>query len=88
MEEQEAANVVVVKQFYAYLANGDRDGAYAHCMADDCVLHEAASLPYGGVYAGRDLMKSTLSGVTGSFDNFTYEIPNYLAGGDEVVVHL
>ena len=88
MGEQEAANVAVVKRFYEFLANGDRDGAYAHCMAEDCVLHEAASLPYGGIYRGRELMKTTLSGVTGSFDEFTYEIRNYLAGGDEVVVHL
>ena len=88
MGEQEAANVAVVKRFYEILAQGDRDGAYAACMAEDCVLHQAASLPYGGVYPGRELMKTTLSEVTGSFDLFTYEIRNYLAGGDEVVVHL
>lgn len=88
MGGQEAANVAVVKQFYAILAQGDRDGAYAACMAEDCVMHEAASLPYGGVYPGRELMKATLSGVTGSFDEFRYGIRNYLAGGDEVVVHL
>lgn len=88
MREQEEANVAVVKKFYELLANGDRDGAYAACMAEDCVLHEAGSLPYGGVYAGRELMKTTLSGVTGRFDQFRYEIRNYLAGGDEVVVHL
>jgi len=86
MDGQEAANVAVVKRFYALLGKGDRDGAYAACMAEDCVLHEAASLPYGGIYAGRNLMKTTLSGVTGSFDEFRYEIRNYLAGGDEVVV--
>ncbi|MGE3690142.1 MAG: nuclear transport factor 2 family protein [Novosphingobium sp.] len=88
MGQSEEANIAVVKRFYEYLARGDRDGAYAQCMADDCVLHEAESLPYGGVYPGRELMKATLSGVTGRFDRFEYEILNYLAGGDEVVVHL
>ena len=88
MGAQEEANVAVVRKFYEYLANGDRDGAYANCMAEDCVLHEAESLPYGGVYAGRDHMKQVLAGVTGRFDEFQYEIRNYLAGGDEVVVHL
>jgi ketosteroid isomerase-like protein len=88
MSEQEAANVAVVRKFYEYLARGDRDGAYAQCMAEDCVLHEAESLPYGGVYQGRDHMKRVLAGVTGRFDEFRFEIRNYLAGGDEVVVHL
>lgn len=88
MSAQEDANVAVVRKFYAILAEGDRDRAYAECMAEDCVLHEAASLPYGGVYAGRELMKTTLAGVTGRFDEFRFEIHNYLAGGDEVVVHL
>jgi hypothetical protein len=88
MGMQEEANVAVVKRFYQYLAEGDRDGAYANCMAEDCELHEAESLPYGGVYQGRDHMKQVLAGVTGRFDEFRYEIRNYLAGGDEVVVHL
>jgi ketosteroid isomerase-like protein len=88
MGQQEEANVALVKRFYQYLAEGDRDGAYANVMAEDCVLHEAEGLPYGGVYRGRALMKETLRGVTGRFDEFRYEVRNYLAGGDEVVVHL
>lgn len=88
MGKQEEDNVALVKSFYEYLANGDRDGAYANVMAEDCVLHEAASLPYGGVYPGRTLMKDVLRDVVARFDEFEVEIRNYLAGGDEVVVHL
>lgn len=84
----EAANIAVVKRFYEYLDRGDRDGAYANVMAEDCILHEAPALPYGGVYEGRDLMKQTLAGVIANFDEFEMEIYNYLAGGEEVVVHL
>lgn len=88
MGKQEEENIAIVKRFYQYLADNDRDGAYANTMSEDCVLHEAPSLPYGGVYPGRALMKETLAGVIARFDEFECEIYNYLAGGDEVVVHL
>jgi ketosteroid isomerase-like protein len=88
MGSREEANIGVVKRFYEILAGGDRDGAYATLVADDCVLYEAETLPYGGVYHGRDLMQRTLEGVIRRFDEFEFEIFNYLAGGDEVVVHL
>ncbi|KHK90285.1 nuclear transport factor 2 family protein [Novosphingobium malaysiense] len=88
MEQSEEANIAVVKRFYEYLKRGDRDGAYANTMADDCVLHEAPALPYGGIFEGRERMKEALAGVLSNFDEFEVEIYNYLAGGDEVVVHL
>lgn len=88
MGDSEAANIAVVKRFYQYLADGDRDGAYANIMADDCVLHEASTLPYGGIYHGRERMKAVLSEVVAGFDEFEVDLLNYLAGGDEVVVHL
>lgn len=88
MGKQEDDNIAIVKSFYEYLANGDRDGAYANVMAEDCVLHEADVLPYGGVYRGRALMKDTLRDVVARFDEFDVRILNYLGGGDEVVVHL
>ena len=88
MGNQEEENIAIVKRFYRYLAEGDRDGAYANVFAEDCVLHEAPSLPYGGIYHGRETMKRTLAGVISGFDAFETEIRNYLAGGDEVVVHL
>lgn len=88
MARLEDDNIAIVKRFYEYLANGDRDGAYENVIAEDCVLHETRALPYGGVYCGRALMKETLAGVMAGFDEFDCEIRNYLAGGDEVVVHL
>jgi ketosteroid isomerase-like protein len=88
MGKQEEDNIALVKRFYEYLADGDRDGAYANVMDEDCVLHEADALPYGGVYRGRALMKEVLRDVVARFDEFEVEIRNYLAGGDEVVVHL
>ncbi|PEQ13922.1 hypothetical protein B2G71_06375 [Novosphingobium sp. PC22D] len=88
MTSQEQANIALVKRFYQYLEDGDRDGAYANVIDPDCELHECAALPYGGVYKGRERMKAVLQGVMAGFDEFTCEIRNYLAGGDEVVCHL
>ena len=88
MRENEEANIALVRRFYQYLAEGDRDGAYANVIAEDCELHEADVLPYGGVYRGREVMKQTLAAVMAGFDEFECRISNYLAGGDEVVVHL
>jgi ketosteroid isomerase-like protein len=88
MGQQEDDHIAVVKRFYEYLANDDRDGAYANIIAEDCELHETSALPYGGVYSGRALMKQILAGVMARFDKFDCKILNYLAGGDEVVVHL
>ena len=50
--------------------------------------HERLVAAYGGVYHGRPLMKDVLRDVVARFDEFEVEIRNYLAGGDEVVVHL
>lgn len=88
MGKREDDNIELVKRFYQYLDENDREGAYENIVAEDCVLHEVGVLPYGGVYRGRNLMKETLAGVMAGFDEFECEIRNYLAGGDEVVVHL
>ena len=88
MGRREDENIKLVKKFYEYLESGDRDGAYENTFAEDCVLHETDMLPYGGIYRGRDLMKETLAGVMAGFDLFECKIHNYLAGDDEVVVHL
>lgn len=88
MGQPEDNNIGLIKTFYEYLANDDRDSAYAHLVAEDCVLYEADVLPYGGVYRGRDVMKDALKGVIARFDEFEFKIFNFLASGDEVVVHL
>jgi uncharacterized protein len=88
MGTRENDNISLVKRFYQYLDENDREGAYANIVAEDCVLHESGVLPYGGIYRGRDLVKDTLAGVMAGFDEFECEIRNYLGGGDEVVVHL
>ncbi|OAQ43485.1 hypothetical protein A5893_17250 [Pedobacter psychrophilus] len=43
--------IELVKQFYEYLANGNKQGAYS-CLSDNFVLKQANSLPYGGEYIG------------------------------------
>ncbi|MCJ2181007.1 nuclear transport factor 2 family protein [Novosphingobium album (ex Hu et al. 2023)] len=88
MASEEETNIALVKRFYQYLDDNDRDGAYANVFAENCELHETEELPYGGVYRGRETVKEALAGVMAGFDEFQCEIRNYLAGGNEVVVHL
>lgn len=88
MPSQEEANIARVRHFYELIAQGDRDGAYAETFAPDCELFEAAPLPYGGHYRGRDTVRDVLAGVVARFDAFEVDIRNYLGGADEVVVHL
>jgi uncharacterized protein len=87
MGAQEDANIKIIKTFYEYLAKGDRDWIYANLIADDIELIEPPSLPYGGIYRGKDLVRRTLKTVVETWDNMEFEIVNYLAGGDSVVVH-
>lgn len=55
--------IELVKQFYMYLAEGDRQGAYS-LLSDEFVLKQAISLPYGGEYVG-------VSGLNAFFKKFS-----------------
>ena len=45
MGKQEEENIGVIKRFYQYLADNDREGAYENIIAEFCVLHETEVLP-------------------------------------------
>jgi ketosteroid isomerase-like protein len=87
MGAQEDANIAIMKKFYEMLAKGDRDWIYDNLIADDFELNEPWSLPYGGTYKGKDTVRRALKRVVESWDDMEFEILNYLAGGDSVVVH-
>lgn len=55
--------VQLIKQFYEYLAIGNRQGAYS-LLTDDFVLKQASSLPYGGEYIG-------VNGLNSFFQKFS-----------------
>lgn len=87
MTAQTDANIETVKAIYAALQTGNWD-AYGEFLADDCVLHEAMSLPYGGTFIGRDAIVRATQFIFGTYDNFQFSVLNWLAGGDEVGVHV
>jgi ketosteroid isomerase-like protein len=83
----EDANVAIIKKLYEYLANGDRDAIYRELVADDFELNEPWSLPYGGTYRGKDCVRRALKRIVETWDDMEFEIIQYLANGDTVVVN-
>lgn len=87
MGKQEEANLAVVKKVYEYVDRGDSEGWMA-LVADDCEFHEPPSLPYGGSYIGIRAMRRGLRNMRGAWEDLEFEILNFTAGGDSVIVHL
>ena len=84
----EDKNIDVIKRAFALLLEkGDLDGFFAH-VSDQCELHEPASLPYGGVYRGKEEMRRGITKAIESWGHLEIKKLNYAVGGDEVVVHL
>ena len=52
------------RAMYAHVARGEWD-AVETFMADDFVIHEPASLPYGGEWRGKDALKRLYAQVMG-----------------------
>ena len=74
------------KAMYAAVAKGDWD-TVASFMAEDLVIHEPASLPYGGEWRGRDALKNLYAHVMGYWENpvVTWQ---ELVGGEQHAVAL
>ena len=87
MNNEEKRNLAIVKAAYAASAKGDWDKFFAG-VTDETEFHEAPSLPYAGTYRGKaDIMRGTKQ-VFGAWEDFSYQIMQYTAGGDLVVAHI
>jgi len=84
---QEDTNLALVKKAYDMLGKNDIPGFFA-LFAADAELHEAPSLPYGGVYRGLAAVQRGSKLVFNAWKDFTYEVLQYTAGGDLVIVHV
>jgi uncharacterized protein len=86
-EEQMAATQVgdevrtLVDRFYAASLAADID-AVANVLAEDVVIIEAPSLPYGGAHTGRPQALALLSQLYSGIDLDSIPPPEVLAGGD------
>jgi uncharacterized protein len=81
----EMSPVEVIKASYeAILGRGDID-AFVSFFAEDGVLIEAASLPYGGTFTGPAEIKAALLSVFPHYSEFSY-VPEVLTENGEWVI--
>lgn len=79
-------NADLARAGYAAFARGDMPAVLA-LMAPTIVWHEAASLPYGGVYNGPDAVLQNVFMKLGSdWTTFAASPREYILAGDRVVV--
>ncbi len=76
--------VDVVNAMYAAANRGDMAGV-TDAYAEDVVIEEAASLPFGGVYHGHDGFKAFIDAFTGSWEHFSNADLQVLDAGDTVI---
>ena len=81
MSEQ---NIELVKGTYGAFARGDVP-AVLGAFAEDIEWHEAAGMPYGGVYHGPEAVAQNVFGpITEDVDGFTLVTGEFIASGDTV----
>jgi ketosteroid isomerase-like protein len=79
-----AENVEFVKGMYAAFARGDVP-AVLDGFADDIEWHEAAGMPYGGVYRGGEAVLQNVFGpITTDVDGFAVTPEEFVGSGDTV----
>lgn len=79
--------VEIVKAAYAaMLDRGDLDG-FLSFFAEDGVLLEAESLPYGGRFVGADQIRAALIKVVEIFSEFSFTPDIYATSGEWVIAY-
>ena len=77
----------IVKSAYAaMLDRGDLEGFLDH-FAEDGVLLEADSLPYGGRFVGADAIRGALIKVMESFSEFSFKPDVFTTSGEWVIAY-
>jgi len=77
-------SVALIRSLYDRAHVGDWDGVET-LLSDDLVIHEAASLPFGGEYRGRGALRRLYGIVMGYWDRPTVEIYNIIGDDTHVV---
>lgn len=81
----EQQNIQIVKDAYAANARGEPQGFTASFTADT-EIHEAASLPYGGVHKGVDSFPKLMGLVKEHFSSPKFTQHKMIADGDDVIL--
>jgi ketosteroid isomerase-like protein len=85
LNPEDAANLATATRLYEAAGRGDWAAAEAE-LHKDLVIHEAASLPYGGTYHGKDALRQLVTTVGGFWPNASFERQGMATGAGRVVV--
>lgn len=77
---------IVESAYEAILGRGNIDDFLAH-FAEDAVMIEAESLPYGGTYTGKAAIKAGLESVFPHYTAFSYAPEVLTAAGEWVIAY-
>ena len=78
-------NVQVIENFYAALGRGDLSAAFEY-LDPAFTLHQAASLPYGGIYRGHAGVQQFFEIFGHTWEQFQSAEVEYYAAGEHVIV--
>lgn len=78
-------NLATAKRLYEAAGRGDWAAAEAE-LHEDLVIHEAASLPYGGTYHGKGALRQLVSVVGSHWANASFDRLGMASGDGRVVV--
>lgn len=84
MMSVEERNLQIVKDAYAASARGEPQGFTASFTAET-EIHEAPSLPYGGIHKGVESFPSLIGKVLEHYSSLKFTKHNIIASGDNVV---
>lgn len=73
----------LVKLLYGRAGSGDWD-AVEQMMSPDLIIHEPASVPFGGEWRGRDALKRLYMTVMGKWENPKVQVKAFV--GDDLYV--
>lgn len=77
---------VVKASYAAMLDRGDLEG-FLDFFAEDGVLLEADSLPYGGRFVGVDAIREALLKVVATFSEFSFKPDVFATSGEWVIAY-
>jgi ketosteroid isomerase-like protein len=86
MSNAEAARLIVDSAYAALFERGDLDG-FLSDFDENSELIEQESLPYGGIYRGKDAIRSAIQGVFGYWKDFAYGIESIVYGEEYVMAY-
>ena len=87
MISEEQRNIDIIRTAYGEMMKGNTEAFYS-IMTDETEFHEAPSLPYAGTYRGRAQVERGINKMFRSWDDFSFQLLQYGAGGDLVFVHV